>query len=128
MDKVKQISYWINSAEEDLSTALLLISNNKILHGLFFCHLCIEKTLKAHVVLSTEGIPPKIHNLYRLLEICKLSFNDEDMKLLDYLMIYQLEGRYPDNYPDIPSRSTTQKLYEQTKELFLCLKEKLIEL
>ncbi len=42
MDIKKQIEYWINSSEVDLETAGLLISNNKILHGLFLCHLCIE--------------------------------------------------------------------------------------
>lgn len=59
----KQIEYWISNAESDLETAKLLISNNKILHGLFFCHLVIEKALKAHVTKDTNEVPPKSHNL-----------------------------------------------------------------
>ena len=43
MDIKKQIEYWINSSEDDLETAGLLIKNKKILFGLFLCHLCIEK-------------------------------------------------------------------------------------
>lgn len=48
----KQIKYWINGAEDDLLTAELLIQEWRILHGLFFCHLVIEKGIKAHVVKS----------------------------------------------------------------------------
>jgi HEPN domain-containing protein len=125
MDKLKQIEYWISTAEEDLSSAVLLISNNKILHGLFFCHLCIEKALKAHVVKKTGEVPPKIHNLNRLLEICNITLNEKEIKLIDFLMIYQLEGRYPDSYPEIPPITFSNNLLDQTKELFQCLKEKL---
>ena len=43
----KQIDYWIRGAEDDLVTADLLIRGMRILHGLFFCHLVIEKSLKS---------------------------------------------------------------------------------
>jgi hypothetical protein len=38
-----QIKYWHQSSMEDIETAELLINSGKILHGLFFCHLTIEK-------------------------------------------------------------------------------------
>lgn len=68
MDTKKQVEYWITNAENDLETAKLLIDNRKILHGLFFCHLVIEKAIKAHVVIETKEIPPKSHNLIYLSE------------------------------------------------------------
>jgi hypothetical protein len=43
LDKIKQIEYWINTAADDLVSAELLITHQRILHGLFLCHLCIEK-------------------------------------------------------------------------------------
>jgi HEPN domain-containing protein len=55
----KQIEYWINTAKTDLDTAELLIRESRNIHGLFFCHLAIEKALKAHVVKDTGQIPPK---------------------------------------------------------------------
>ena len=67
MDIQKQIEYWIKTAEDDLVSAGLLIQNERYLHGLFFCHLCIEKSIKAHVVKETNQIPPKLHNLSFLL-------------------------------------------------------------
>ncbi len=46
IDIDKQIEYWRSGALNDIDTAVLLIKNNKILHGLFFCHLVIEKIIK----------------------------------------------------------------------------------
>jgi HEPN domain-containing protein len=47
IDLKKQLDYWTKGAEDDLVTAELLIRENRILHGLFFCHLVIEKAIKA---------------------------------------------------------------------------------
>jgi HEPN domain-containing protein len=62
----KQIEYGINLAKSDLDTAELLIRESRYTHGLFFCHLVIEKALKAHVTKQTGEIPPKTHNLVYL--------------------------------------------------------------
>ncbi|WP_162416869.1 HEPN domain-containing protein [Cyclobacterium roseum] len=58
-----QIDYWIKGAEDDLLTAELLIRERRILHGLFFCHLVVEKAIKAHVVSTTKDFAPRTHNL-----------------------------------------------------------------
>ena len=92
MDIKKQIEYWINSSGDDLETAGLLIQNNKILFGLFLCHLCIEKAIKAHVVRCTGNVPPKIHNLSFLIEKTDLALSESQLLLCDTLMFYQLEG------------------------------------
>ena len=60
----KQIKYWKNNAITDINTAEILINNKKYLHGLFFCHLTIEKIIKAHVVKWTKEIPPKTHGFF----------------------------------------------------------------
>ncbi len=52
----KQIDYWINGAVDDLESAKVLVERKRLLHGLFFCHLVIEKALKAHVVKITKGL------------------------------------------------------------------------
>ncbi len=59
MDISNQLSYWIEGATSDLETAEPLINNKRLLHGLFFCHLAIEKVLKAWVVKTTLDLPPK---------------------------------------------------------------------
>ncbi len=125
MDIKKQIEYWINSSEDDLETAGLLISNNKILHGLFLCHLCIEKAIKAHVVKYTGNVPPKIHNLSFLIEKTDLTLSESQLSLCDTLMFYQLEGRYPGFTPKIPSKIKSENILTQTKDLSQWLKAKL---
>lgn len=125
MDISKQLSYWIEGATADVETAELLIINRRILHGLFFCHLTIEKVLKALVVKTTHDLPSKTHNLLRLYEKTNLSLSDEEINLLEILMIYQLEGRYPDYHPNIPQFSFANDILNRTKILLQCLKEKL---
>lgn len=65
----KQIDYWINGADDDIITADLLIREKRNLHGLFFCHLVIEKAIKANLVKKTGDVAPRTHNLVYLSEI-----------------------------------------------------------
>ena len=125
MDIKKQIEYWISTADNDLDTAELLLNNNKILFGLFLCHLCIEKAIKAHVVRCTGNVPPKSHNLSFLLEKTDLELDDSQFTLCDTLMYYHLEGRYPEHYPKTPALEKSIELLNQSKILFQWLKAKL---
>ncbi|MFP4047504.1 MAG: HEPN domain-containing protein [Bacteroidales bacterium] len=105
----KQIKYWINSSESDIETAELLLNNKKILHGLFFCHLAVEKAIKAHVVKNTLEVPPRTHNLLFLSEKAKIQWSEDQEIFLGILMKYQLEGRYPDYNPAVPSKANLDK-------------------
>ena len=124
MDINKQISYWINSAKDDLNTAELLITNKKYLHGLFFCQLCIEKGIKAHVVRCTQNVPPKVHNLAFLLGLTDLSLSEEE-KDFCAILTYLIEGRYPEFYPSVPSIEKANDYLLKTKNFFQWLKAKL---
>ena len=53
LDNQKQVEYWLNCAKEDLTSAKILLERNRILHAFFFCHLVIEKAIKAHIVRYT---------------------------------------------------------------------------
>jgi HEPN domain-containing protein len=125
LDKIKQIEYWIKSATDDLISAELLISNNRNIHGLFLCHLCIEKSIKAHIVRVTGQIPPKLHKLGYLLELTDLVLTEEDKDLCAILMIYQLEGRYPEYYPNVPAPKVAMEYLNKTKLLHQWLRERL---
>jgi HEPN domain-containing protein len=125
IDIKKQIEYWINSAEDDLVTAELLIREKRILHGLFFCHLVIEKAIKAHIVKNSGEIAPKSHNLIYLSEKADLIFDNETEIFLGILMKYQLQGRYPDYNPVLPDFFSVNEYIEKTKTLLKWLKEKL---
>ena len=102
-----------------------MIENWRLLAGLFFCHLCIEKMLKALVVKTTETHPPRTHNLFRLSEIALVTFDEKQEEFISILQVYQLEGRYPDTIPDEPEADRVLEYLEQTKKLHQWLKRKL---
>ncbi len=124
-DVIKQIEYWISGAESDLMTADLLIREKRILHGLFFCHLVIEKGVKAHVVKNTGDVAPRSHNLIYLSEKADLEFNEDTQIFLGILMKYQLQGRYPDYNPVLPGITKVNEYLDKTKTLLQWLKERL---
>jgi len=125
LDINKQISYWIEGAIDDLITAELLIQEKRVLHGLFFCHLVIEKAIKAHVVKTTLEVAPRSHNLIYLSERANLEYEEETLVFLGILMKYQLQGRYPDYNPVLPDTIKLNEYFEKTKNLLIWLKEKL---
>jgi len=121
----KQIEYWISTAKSDLDSAELLIRESRYSHGLFFCHLTIEKGLKAHVVKTTDEIPPKSHNLIYLLELADIELDESDEDFLGILMKYQLEGRYPVYNPVIPTKEKVLEYLNLTKKMLIWLERKL---
>ncbi len=125
IDVEKQIDYWTSSAKDDLVTAKILIEKERYLHGLFFCHLVIEKALKAHAVKSTLRVAPKSHNLIYLLEYSGVEIKNDDELFLGVLMKYQLKGRYPDYNPVVPKKLVVSNYLEKTESLFKWLQEKL---
>jgi len=125
IDPEKQIEYWKAGAFDDLETAKVLIDKNRLLHGLFFCHLVIEKALKAHVVKQTQELAPRTHNLIYLSEQAKLIFDEGDEFLLGILMKYQLQGRYPEYNPVLPDKTKTKDYLIKTEKLLKWLEAKL---
>ena len=124
IDIKKQIDYWTKGADDDLLTAELLIREKRILHGLFFCHLVIEKA-KAHVVKTSGVVAPRSHNLIYLSEKADLVFDNETEIFIGILMKYQLQGRYPDYNPVLPDILVVNEYFEKTKTLLQWLKERL---
>ena len=125
IDIKKQIEYWTKGAEDDLLTAELLIREKRILHGLFFCHLVIEKAIKAHIVKTSGEVAPRSHNLIYLSENIDLVFDGETEIFMGILMKYQLQGRYPDYNPLLPDILKVNEYLGRTKILLQWLKEKL---
>lgn len=118
----KQIDYWVKGSQSDIETAELLIIGKKLVEGLFFCHLTIEKILKALVVKHTLQLAPKSHNLIYLCELAQVKVSEEHTMLISVLMKYQLEGRYPEYYPKAPSIEIVNDYLCKTKSLLECLK------
>ena len=91
-----KVQYWLDLAKEDISVAQVLLDNGKFLHCGFFCHLIVEKALKAKIAAS-GCMPPKEHNLLKLAELGLVlnKMSDEQKALLAEFNPLQLEARYP---------------------------------
>ena len=118
----KQIEYWCNTAENDIETAKILITADKYIEGMFFCHLSIEKIIKTLVVKQTQNIPVRSHDLFYLIEIAKVDIPEEQSNFMQILMKYQLEGRYPEFYLKVPSSDKINDYFNKTISLLLCFK------
>jgi len=125
VDIEKQIEYWRIGSYDDLETAKILIEKDRFLHGLFFCHLVIEKIIKAHVVKQSNDIAPRSHNLIYLSEKSNLVFSEDDEIFLGILMKYQLQGRYPDYNPNVPEKVRIIDYLNKTENLLIWLEAKL---
>lgn len=125
IDINKQIDYWTNGSKSDIETAELLINGKKYIEGLFFCHLTIEKLIKALIVKNKGQLAPKSHNLVYLAELAGIVLSAEQNQFMSILMKYQLEGRYPEFNPRIPSKARIIEYLIQTKTLKQCLRQML---
>ena len=125
MTKQQHIDYWVNTAEEDWDSVVVLFNGKKYSHCLFWAHLVLEKLAKAHWVKNNEGnIPPKIHNLITLLKQANVDLGKETMNFLDDYNAFQLSTRYPDYLSRIYKLCTkkfTEAQLEQVKEVRQCL-------
>jgi len=129
MTKEQHIDYWLNTAEYDWNGVDGAFNSQNYMHCLFWAHLTLEKLAKAHWVKNNEeNIPPKIHNVVRLLEMSNIDLGEKMMKFLSEFNDFQLSGRYPDYTNNIYSRCTkefTFRKLEKVKEVRQCLLEML---
>lgn len=126
-----QIKYWQITAKRDLETVESLWKSKRYDGCLFYCHIVLEKALKAITVLQIKKEAPRIHNLVRLAELAKLKLSEEDMDFLAEANRFNIRGRYTDykfQFYKQCTKSYTKKYLDKTKILYkkLCqiLKEK----
>ena len=119
MEKSEHIQHWIKSAEKDEQVLSLLFQNKEYVHTLFFAHLVLEKYGKAVWVKNNiENIPPKTHNILKLLEESNLIVENDLKIFILKLNLYQLEGRYPQHVETLYKNTTfelTNALLTETK-------------
>ena len=59
---------WLNQAEYDMDTARFMFEGGRGFYAVFMCHLSIEKALKGLYQSRRMEMPPRTHNLTRLLD------------------------------------------------------------
>lgn len=127
MDKVQ---YWLDLADDDVITAKWLLSGERLLAMGFFCHLVVEKALKAAIVYNTEETPPKIHDLKELAKRGNVAsdISEEQRLLFGKLMPLHIDGRYPEYKERIEKTLNVEKckiILSETEDFLCWIKQRL---
>ena len=126
-DFKKQIDYWLKTTKSDFETAKGILKTGKNLHYcLFFCHMTVEKYLKALIIKTYQKMPPRSHDLEFLAEKAGLNLEIENLDFLTELNGFNLETRYPDEKFEIYKKATrafTKKYLMKTDEFITWLRK-----
>lgn len=93
-EKEKFTKAWIKSAQEDLDVAEDLFKNKRYSYSLFFCHLALEKILKANYIDKKDDAPPVSHDLEYLSRKCGLNISKSETEQLKEITTFNIEARY----------------------------------
>ena len=121
------ISYWQVGSDDAFDTATTLLKTNKYHHALFFCHLALEKQLKARIVSDSKTNPPPIHNLLQLATHTSLKLSPEQKEQLREINSFNIEARYDDYKLRFYKKATVEyanNWYTITKDILIWLKKK----
>jgi HEPN domain-containing protein len=107
MGKKEIIAHWITMAGRDWASVQALFKARQYIHALFFCHLVIEKLLKAQWTKDNiENDAPRVHDLEHLYNQTELKLSADQIDLIRIMNSWNLEGRYQD-YKDKFFKSTS---------------------
>ena len=118
MTKTDIIKFWLNGADDAISTAAELIKVKKYHFALFFCHLTLEKALKAKIAQTNQTILP-IHDLVRLTKTANLKLSLSQEKELNEINAFNVRARYDDYKLKFYKKATqpyATKWFNRTKE------------
>ena len=123
-------TYWLELCDDDLISAKALLNSKRWLHMGFFCHMVVEKSLKAVIAEKTKEIPPKIHDLPKLADLGAIwaVLSKEQKELFKKLIPLQIEARYPEYKERIASTLTQEycnQLLTETEEFLCWIKQQL---
>ena len=107
-----------------------MLDSKRFLYVGFMCHQSIEKILKGIYSKKITEVPPKIHNLARLLKLVELDdkIPSEFIELINELNPLNIATRYPDQELEIIKNldyEYSTSLLKRTRRLFEWLKQKL---
>ncbi len=130
MDKKDHVDYWLRIAEKDKDMTLYLMKDNRYVYVLFFAHLYLEKIAKALWVQNNiDNVPPKTHNLLKLINESNVVLPQQDQAFLIKLNQYQIESRYPediDKLYKITDKKITDEYLNKIDLIEQCLRKKLL--
>lgn len=118
----KMIAYWFDGAEEAWQSAQALLTSKRYLHSLFFCHLTLEKALKARFIGVKGEAPPPVHDLIWLAGQSQLLLSEDEERQLAHISKFNISGRYEDYRLQLHKQTTPEfakQWLKRTESLYL---------
>ncbi|MBI5191575.1 MAG: HEPN domain-containing protein [Nitrospirae bacterium] len=110
------VKNWLDIAEYDITTADAMYKSGRYLYVLFMCQQAVEKTLKGLVVQETGTLPPKTHDLERLVLLSGIVLDDKQIEFLNVLTDYYIATRYPEDIAELSKDVDKNKAHTYLKE------------
>mgnify|MGYP000333130340 CR=1 FL=1 len=124
VQKVK--NFWIKQSDSDWKVAKSLCKLGHYSHGLFFCHLSLEKLLKGIIVYKTKKQSTYSHDLLLLAKKAKVQVSKEQKEQLNEITTFNVRARYDDIKQKFHKKATKRysaEYLEKSKKLRLWLKK-----
>ena len=116
---------WQAQAEYDLSVADLLYRQSVYRYCVFFCHLSLEKQLKAMFIERTgDEDPPRTHDLVGLAALIGIDLSAEYQDFMFDLSNQSVDTRYFEDSVDRYNEEYAASTLSQVKEVHEWLKSK----
>jgi len=77
----RQVKNWLDSARYDLETAEHMYRTGRYIYTIFFCHLALEKVMKARIQEVSGELPPKTHSLRHLANLTGLEIPQDMIRI-----------------------------------------------
>ena len=116
----KSAKDWLNKGWHHLGSGKILYEANHYTDTIAVdLHYAIEVILKSFFAYENKKII-KTHNLIELSAhlIDKISFNKDELKLMEIITTYHIRGSYPTRDKRMPSREEIKEVLEFAEELF----------
>lgn len=107
-DQEQAAKRWSEGAKDALDTAEKLYKSKKFHHALFFCHLTVEKALKASYVATHDEVPPYTHDLMLLASRSDAEFSPEQLAVLAELNTFNIAARYEEDKLELYNKATSK--------------------
>ena len=121
---MKIFELWLKYAEEDMTSAKVLLDAELYNMVCFHSQQAVEKALKA-LLASLDQPIPRTHNLVRLAELCENALGislELDEEAIMFLNDVYLGSRYPSDMGILPSgmpnRADAQRAYDYARRLY----------
>lgn len=125
----RAVARWVRLAKRDIRSARVLLENDDSENALLRCQQPFEKALKAHVQVTTDDVPPRIHHLLRLAELAGVwqDLGSEGQKTLIDANPHVTLARYPlsEGVQPPPSAERAEDLLGRSEEVVAWLLDRL---